>query len=191
METLPTVERALKVRGSKEIEICNKWPLPVLEDDEILVRVRCVAMNRVDVEMVELAPKIGVTIVCQFSGDSVGLIRCHVGEESTQRYVLVYGGSSVCGAMALQLLRNSGFIPVSTCSPQIFALVKDLGAEEPFDYNYRSPTCGEDIRRFTANTLTYVLDCTLSQILRNSTRIHYAAIGMPVPKTEHLPKNGF
>jgi len=61
---------------------------------------------------------------------------------------------------------------VTTCSPKNFALVESYGAEKAFDYH--SPTCGEDIRAYTKNSLEYVLDIiTEAKTIRQS----YAAIG--------------
>ena len=47
-----------------------------------------------------------------------------------------------------------------------------MGAVEVFDY--RSPTCGSDIRAFTRNTLEYALDCITDTA---SMKICYTAIG--------------
>lgn len=46
---------------------------------------------------------------------------------------------------------------MTTCSPDNFALVKSLGATNVFDY--RSPTCAEDIKKATSSHLAYALDC--------------------------------
>ncbi|KKA18100.1 Alcohol dehydrogenase [Rasamsonia emersonii CBS 393.64] len=87
-------------------------------------------------------------------------------------HVLVYGGSSSTGTMAIQLLKLCGLRPITTCSPGKFDFVKSYGAEEAFDYN--SPTCAEDIRKYTKNTLGYAVDCITQEM---STRICYGAIG--------------
>ncbi|KAE8383480.1 hypothetical protein BDV26DRAFT_251815 [Aspergillus bertholletiae] len=111
----------------------------------------------------------------------------------TSPYVLVYGGSTACGAIALQMIRKSGFIPVCTCSPHNFAMVKELGAEEAFDYH--SPTCGDDIRRYTSDTLAYTFDCITDL---GSMRICYTAMGRaggqymgldPIPLRGHTRRN--
>ncbi|RYO88681.1 hypothetical protein DL762_003607 [Monosporascus cannonballus] len=108
-------------------------------------------------------------------------------------YVLVYGGSTVCGAMALQMIRKSGLVPVCTCSPRNFAMVKTLGAQEAFDYH--SPSCGDDIRRYTAETLAYALDCITDL---SSMRACYSAIGLgggkymglnPIPLRAHTRRD--
>ncbi|KND87118.1 Enoyl reductase LovC [Tolypocladium ophioglossoides CBS 100239] len=328
MDPLPKIQRALKVRGPREVELHETCPLPALEDDEILVRVRCVAINPVDAKVLDMAPRVGATAGCEFAGDvvkmgpsvkndqlkaGVAVFGCvwgnhpnrpdngafaefvavagdlvyllpphlsyqqgaslgvalptvgmavyylwplrlpytgpgrspiargetrqtsgeaeetreleatttladrmegaggHVGvrhltrpssppsalgtprKPGTSRYVLVYGGSTVCGAMALQMIRKSGLVPVCTCSARNFALVKALGAQEAFDYH--SPTCGDDIRRHTADTLAYALDCITDLA---SMRICYTAMGRdggkymglePVPLRAHTRRD--
>lgn len=307
MSSLPSTQRALKVRGLREVELTESCPLPTLENDEILVRVRCVAINPVDVKTLDMAPNVGATAGCEFAGDivqlgpsvknarlkegaavfgviqgnhfdrpengawadfvavagdlvyllpphlsyqegaSIGAALPTVGmalyyswdlplpystsQETSGRsngseahgmtgmapaanvenkpsrgavgglsrtpvasqYVLVYGGSTTCGAMALQMLRISGLVPVCTCSPRNFGRAKKLGAEEAFDYH--SPTCGEDIRRYTGDSLAYAFDCITDL---GSMRICYAAIGRnggkymgldPVPLRAHTRRD--
>ncbi|GAP90884.1 putative zinc-binding dehydrogenase family [Rosellinia necatrix] len=70
--------------------------------------------------------------------------------------VLVHGGSSSVGTMAIQLLRLVGHKPITTCSPKNTALVRSYGAEEVFDYN--SPNCAKEIKSYTRNSLRYILD---------------------------------
>ncbi|KAF9252041.1 hypothetical protein LCP9604111_2037 [Penicillium roqueforti] len=70
--------------------------------------------------------------------------------------LLVYGGSTSTGTAALQLLRASGYKPITTCSPHSYALVKEYGAEESFDYH--SETCAVDIKAYTKGRLRHVLD---------------------------------
>lgn len=293
MEPLPRFQRSLKVRGAGELVLDEKCPLPVPEEDEVLVRVRCVAVNPVDAKVIDMGPILNATPGCEFAGDVVSvspriknrrlkagvavfgvvcgnlpqrpdngafaeyvaipgdlvyLLPAHLsyqqgaslsaalatvgmavyqrwpvplpyatedqkanttvfdaGQATTshqaprssepqpsvtsapvgplsvtsppagtqpKRYVLVYGGSTTCGAMALQLLRKSGLVPVSTCSPRNFAMVKGLGAEEVFDYH--AADCGQAIRQYTGDELNYALDCITDV---SSMRICYAAIG--------------
>ncbi|TPX06877.1 uncharacterized protein E0L32_002373 [Thyridium curvatum] len=73
------------------------------------------------------------------------------------RHVLIYGGSSATGTLAIQLVKLAGFKPITTCSPRNFDLVKSYGAEEAFDYNAKD--CAADIKAYTKNSLKYVLDC--------------------------------
>ncbi|KAK3318105.1 chaperonin 10-like protein [Apodospora peruviana] len=77
-----------------------------------------------------------------------------------QEYVLVSGGATATGMVAIQLLRLCGFLPVATCSPSSMALVRSLGAVAVFDY--RSPTCSAEIKSFTGDNLRRVLDCVTS-----------------------------
>lgn len=74
--------------------------------------------------------------------------------------VLVYGGATSSGMVAIQLLRLAGYRAIAVCSPQNFALVKDLGAEVAFDYHV--VTCGKDIHAYTQDDLCYALDCISS-----------------------------
>ncbi|CRG82766.1 hypothetical protein PISL3812_00112 [Talaromyces islandicus] len=72
-------------------------------------------------------------------------------------YVLVHGGATATGTIAIQILRQAGYLPVATCSPTNFDLVTDRGAVAGFDYN--SASCANDIRRYTKGRLHYALDC--------------------------------
>nr|WNS47917.1 CapB [Capnodium sp. TTI-000886] len=95
-------------------------------------------------------------------------------EKSTMepRFVLVYGGGTATGTLAIQALRLSGMMPITTCSPHNFSRVKDLGAVEAWDYH--SPSCAGDIRAFTKDKLEYALDCITDS---GSMKICYSAIG--------------
>ncbi|EEQ30015.1 putative secondary metabolism biosynthetic enzyme [Microsporum canis] len=86
--------------------------------------------------------------------------------------VLVYGGSTSTGTMAIQLLRLSGLKPIAVCSARNFALARSYGAVAAFDYT--SPTCGSDIRNYTENALWYALDCISDD---QSAAVCYAALG--------------
>ncbi|KAM0338446.1 hypothetical protein ACHAPU_011323 [Fusarium lateritium] len=77
--------------------------------------------------------------------------------------VLVYGGSTATGTLAIQLLKlshvstSSELNQIATYSPHNFDLVKSFGAEAVFDYRRAEST--QEIRKFTSNSLKYVLDC--------------------------------
>jgi NADPH:quinone reductase-like Zn-dependent oxidoreductase len=47
--------------------------------------------------------------------------------------------------------------PITVCSPHNFDLAKSYGATAVFDY--KQPSCIEDIWKHTRNSLKYVLDC--------------------------------
>lgn len=71
--------------------------------------------------------------------------------------VLVYGGSTATGTIAIQLLRLSGLNPITTCSPHNFALVRSRGAGAAFDYS--DPDTPAAIKKHTGGQLKHVLDC--------------------------------
>ncbi|KAJ3349271.1 hypothetical protein HDU83_000654 [Entophlyctis luteolus] len=72
-------------------------------------------------------------------------------------FVLIYGGSSATGSLAIQYAKLSGLTVVTTASPHNFEYVKKLGADFVFDYN--SPTCVADIRACSKNSIKHVFDC--------------------------------
>ncbi|KAF7546391.1 hypothetical protein G7Z17_g8466 [Cylindrodendrum hubeiense] len=92
--------------------------------------------------------------------------------ERKTRMALVYGGGTATGAMAIQVLKLAGFTPITTCSPGSAARAMRLGAAATFDY--RSPTCGADLREHTANELELALDCITDTA---SMGICYEALG--------------
>ncbi|KAJ9156581.1 alcohol dehydrogenase [Pleurostoma richardsiae] len=71
--------------------------------------------------------------------------------------VLIYGGSTATGALAVQFAHQSGLEVIATASPRNFDYVKSLGADVVFDYN--SETCAEDIKGHTQGRLKHVFDC--------------------------------
>ena len=52
--------------------------------------------------------------------------------------------------------RSLGHRVITTCSPKNFELVKSYGADAAFDY--KSPTCAQDIKKLTRNSLKYAID---------------------------------
>jgi NADPH:quinone reductase-like Zn-dependent oxidoreductase len=52
---------------------------------------------------------------------------------------------------------RSGLTPIATCSEKNFALTTSYGAEKVFDYHL--PSCADDIKAYTKNSLKYVIDC--------------------------------
>lgn len=69
-------------------------------------------------------------------------------------------------------LHSAGYTPIVTCSPANNALCEAYGAAACFDY--RSSTCGADIREYTANSLVSVLDTVTDP---STMRMCYEAIG--------------
>ncbi|OGM47369.1 protein TOXD [Aspergillus bombycis] len=70
--------------------------------------------------------------------------------------ILVYGGSTATGALAIQFAKLSGYEVLTTCSPRHFDRVKNLGADAIFDYN--DPTSARAIREQTNDNLTLAFD---------------------------------
>ncbi|KAI0095666.1 putative zinc-binding dehydrogenase family oxidoreductase [Hypoxylon sp. NC0597] len=78
--------------------------------------------------------------------------------------VLVYGGGTATGTMAIQLLRILGLRPLAVCSSNSAQLALSYGAEKTFDYT--SSTCAADIKSYTHRRLAHALD-----IIADSTSI--------------------
>lgn len=100
--------------------------------------------------------------------------------------ILVYGGSTATGSLAIQFAKLSGWKVIATASPHNFDYVKSLGAEAAFDYN--SATCSKEIREYTNDKLAHVFDCISEG---NSTKISVGSMGsaggiyhtlLPVPE---------
>ncbi|KAJ5420682.1 Polyketide synthase enoylreductase [Penicillium sp. CMV-2018d] len=122
----------------------------------------------------EEAATLGVALgtTCISFWKALGLSASPSEPAATPFPVLVYGGSTAMGTMAVQVLKLSGLTPIATSSPKNFNLVKSFGAKQVFDY--ASPTCAADIKSFTNNSLKYALDCITDA---DSTQICHTAIG--------------
>ena len=70
--------------------------------------------------------------------------------------VLIYGGSTATGSLAIQFAKLSGLMVITTSSPKNFSLCKSVGADAVFDYN--DPSAAEEIRKRTDNKLKYAFD---------------------------------
>jgi NADPH:quinone reductase-like Zn-dependent oxidoreductase len=89
----------------------------------------------------------------------------------TAEPVLIYGGSSATGSLAIQYAKLSGYKVLTTCSPHNNDFVKSLGADAV--YNYKDPECGQKINKDTNNSLKLIWD-TIS--LEASAKICEAAM---------------
>ncbi|KAH8595746.1 chaperonin 10-like protein [Bisporella sp. PMI_857] len=98
----------------------------------------------------------GVTTVAQAMYQSLKLPLPNE-EIEARPPLLIYGGSTATGALAIQYAKLSGVAVVTTCSPRNFDYVKNLGADAVFDY--ASPTCAEDIKAYIKGEFAHVLDC--------------------------------
>ena len=99
---------------------------------------------------------VGVTTVGQALYQSLGLPMPD-SPAKTKFPILIYGGSTATGALAIQYAKLSGLEVITACGSHNFDYVKSLGADAAFDY--KSKTCAEDIRKHTGNKLYYAFDC--------------------------------
>ncbi|RDW84969.1 hypothetical protein BP6252_02559 [Coleophoma cylindrospora] len=76
---------------------------------------------------------------------------------STPIPLLIYGGSTATGSLAIQFAKLSGCQVITTCSPHNFEYVKSLGADAVF--NYQSPSCAADIKEFSKDSIAHTFDC--------------------------------
>lgn len=99
---------------------------------------------------------IGITTVGQALYQSLGLALPNDGEKDSSP-ILIYGGSTATGSLAVQYAKLSGKTVIATASAHNFDLVKSLGADAVFDYT--SPTCASDIKKHTKGALKLAFDC--------------------------------
>ncbi|KAJ5648630.1 Protein TOXD [Penicillium lividum] len=71
--------------------------------------------------------------------------------------ILIYGGSTATGTLAIQFAKLSGYTVLTTCSPRNFDLVRRLGADAVFDY--RDLEAASEIKKLTNDNLKLVFDC--------------------------------
>ncbi|EKV04262.1 ToxD [Penicillium digitatum] len=71
--------------------------------------------------------------------------------------ILIYGGSTATGTLAIQFAKLSGYKVLTTCSPRNFDLVRSLGADDVYDYN--DAQAPAKIRTATDNNLKLAFDC--------------------------------
>ncbi|KAI1372087.1 zinc-binding dehydrogenase [Hypoxylon crocopeplum] len=127
-------------------------------------------------EAATLGTAISTCILALWSPDALGLQGTPdnpmVSEKPTP--VLVYGGSTATGTIALQLLKLSGYDAIATCSPRNATLARDRGASTVFDYTASNVAAA--IKTRTGGRLKYALDCISDA---DSAGICYAAIQRP------------
>jgi NADPH:quinone reductase-like Zn-dependent oxidoreductase len=70
--------------------------------------------------------------------------------------ILIYGGSTATGTLAVQFAKLSGYEVLTTCSPRNFEQVQEFGADIVFDYN--DPNSADAIRERTKDGLTLAFD---------------------------------
>ncbi|KAL1795379.1 hypothetical protein ACET3X_007195 [Alternaria dauci] len=99
---------------------------------------------------------VGLSTVCQglYQSLSVPLPNEPGYERLT---LLVYGGSTATGTLAIQFAKMSGLDVITTSSPHNYGMLESLGADAVFDYSL--PDVGDRIRKYTDNKLYYAFDC--------------------------------
>lgn len=102
-------------------------------------------------------------------------------------WILIYGGSTSTGSIAIQFAKLSGAKVITTSSAKNREFVKSLGAEEAFDYN--DPDCAKKIREYTQDKLYFVMDCfggaTGTDICANSISSRGGHISTIIPGDEY------
>ncbi|TGO87362.1 hypothetical protein BPOR_0231g00050 [Botrytis porri] len=76
--------------------------------------------------------------------------------EPAGKTILIWGGSSSCGASAIQLAKAAGYTVITTASTQNHDFVKNIGATHAFDH--KSPTVIQDILAIL-QTDDVIFDC--------------------------------
>jgi NADPH:quinone reductase-like Zn-dependent oxidoreductase len=77
-----------------------------------------------------------------------------------RRTILIWGGASAVGQYAIQFAKMGGLRVLTTASSKNFDLVRELGADDVFDY--RDEIVVEKIRAATGNALEIAID-TISE----------------------------
>ena len=93
----------------------------------------------------------------------------------------------------IQYAKASGLTVIATCSPHNFDRLQSLGADAVFDY--QSPSCSADIRKWTQNKLRYAWDCVgnsevlCAEALSESEPSRYGTIVAPASKESLVAAN--
>jgi NADPH:quinone reductase-like Zn-dependent oxidoreductase len=93
---------------------------------------------------------------------------------SEKTLLLIYGGSTATGSLAIQYAKLSGCTVAVTCSEHNFQYCRDLGAGKlsltwaktiltqtntDATFNYKSETCSNDIKEWSNDSITHAFDC--------------------------------
>ncbi|KZF20177.1 oxidoreductase-like protein [Xylona heveae TC161] len=98
---------------------------------------------------------VGITTVGQGLYQSLGL-PLPTQPSQTPFPILILGGSTATGTLAIQYAKLSGLQVITTCSPSNFELVRSRGADHVFDY--RDSAAPKAIRELTDDKLRYAFD---------------------------------
>lgn len=86
---------------------------------------------------------LSTSIISLFHKDYLGLQYPSTNPVPTTKTLLIWGGSTSVGSIAIQAAVAAGYEVISTASPKNFAYVKNLGASLVFDYT--SPNIADDL----------------------------------------------
>ena len=100
----------------------------------------------------------GINTVGQgmYSHDGLQLPTLHNPEDGPFD-VLIYGASTNTGVWAIQYAKLSGLRALAVCSERNFEAVKDLGADQVFDYH--DEDCAQRIHDAAGGKPMYAFDC--------------------------------
>ena len=107
---------------------------------------------------------VGVTTVGQALFQNLKL-PMPTSDEKADYPILIYGGSSATGLLAIQYAALAGAEVIAVCSKRSFDTVKSFGAAEAFDY--KDPDCAKKIREYTKGKLTKAFDCIAEGVSGN------------------------
>ncbi|KAI8609816.1 alcohol dehydrogenase class-3 [Chytriomyces sp. MP71] len=100
---------------------------------------------------------VGIYTVGQGLYQTLGLELPSANPTAHKTPILIYGGSTATGALAIQFAKASGYTVLTTASPRNFDYLTRLGADKVFDYN--SATVAADIRAASNGGVTLAFDC--------------------------------
>ncbi|EXJ61035.1 hypothetical protein A1O7_05188 [Cladophialophora yegresii CBS 114405] len=85
----------------------------------------------------------------------------------TGECILIYGGSTATGSVAIQFAKLAGLTPITVCSQHNFEFVKSLGAAAAFDY--KDPACVSQIKQYIGHGRgpKYVFDTVSTEATAN------------------------
>ncbi|KAH9906304.1 hypothetical protein F4778DRAFT_725375 [Xylariomycetidae sp. FL2044] len=77
---------------------------------------------------------------------------------ATRKTILVYGGATSTGMVAIQLAKLSGLTVLTVCSRNNFDLMRSLGADSVFDYHDEAE-CIKQVREVANDNLELIFNC--------------------------------
>lgn len=101
--------------------------------------------------------------------------------------ILIWGGASALGSMAIQLARLAGLVVYAVASPSHHAYLKSLGASELFDY--RSPNIVNEVVDFAQSagrSIGYAMDVISEEKTLTTVGKILSALGNKTSKLAHV-----